>query len=384
MDLIFIVLGVALLTGIAGMTWLFPLLAGCFSHNRVSPFPALRDSLRRKRYAPSIAVLIPVHNQAKELACTLKSILEAAACARARFSFNFAIYVAADGCSDQTAKIAAEMGVNSLISKERCGKWKTICKLIDHCPGSDWYFLADAGVIWPPDFLSEILPDLGRDELMAISPAYRNPSGGLLERFLWKLESHFKQLESGSGGPVSVHGATVAYRAKELLPALRLLGVQGWLNDDVVVPLTLRAMNRDKKILYCNDIEVYEFPRPQAKPEFGRRKRMAIGNAQWIMNLWWPLWRINFPVALTASRRVFRLFWAYWAGIMLALPLIIILADMSWEVSLLAVFSLALLGVMAARSLAFQSLAGGAAASLMAPVYLLNKRTKEEDLRLWS
>src|SRR5438309_1521729 len=80
---------------------------------------------------------------------------------------------------------------------------------------------ADAGIEWPDDFLVQIVPLALRPELMAIAPSYRVPDAGTFEKLVWGIERHFKRIESALGGPVTVHGATVAYRRAELVEAFK-------------------------------------------------------------------------------------------------------------------------------------------------------------------
>jgi len=195
---------------------------------------------------------------------------------------------------------------------------------------SDWFIFADAGVCWPKNFLLEIIPYFRVRSVMAVAPTYYNPNGSALEKCVWWFECHLKEWENTSGGPISVHGATICYRREELLATLSALNNHEWLNDDVVLPLKMRDLFSDRKICYLPNLAVYELPRIVRQAEFGRRRRMVFGNIEWIKKLWIPICRTNPAIALLAMRRIFRLFWAYWVLLSVAAVFLFIRFDMTW------------------------------------------------------
>ncbi len=308
------------------MTWLFPGIA------RLLTFRAL--PLASRQLIPSglpaaatdpmeIAVLIPAHNDEKNLERTLNSVARAIRAAEQAASpgqaLKFRVQVGADGCQDATVAVAHRHGAGVLESSANIGKWRILARLVDRVPEARWVVLADAGIQWPEEFLVRLSPLFSRPELMAIAPTYRAPDAGRLESLLWGAERHFKTLESALGGPVTVHGATVLYRRAELQQALRTLGDTAWLNDDVVVPLTLRALFPDQQIRYEPGLAVYDELRtpqvaaPDARREFARRRRLVCGNIQWIRQILPALWGRNRLVFVLALRRVFRMLWAWWS-----------------------------------------------------------------------
>ena len=293
--------------GILGGTILFPMLAalmGKSSQRNASP-----------RHHPShVAVLIPAHNEEDLLPVTLTSIQSALTELHKYSACTFRIIVGADGCTDSTEALSARMGAEVVSMPSKTGKWGTISALIRTCSETDYVILADCGVEWPQDFLTRLLPLLRNEDVIGVAPTYRNDTSGIIEKIVWGTERTIKQIEAKSGGPVSVHGATVCYRTEELCRALDFLSQHQWLNDDVVIPLTLRALYPTKRIEYGLSLTVAESAKPPSNggSEFRRRRRLVLGNIQWITLLWGPIWRINRIAALLACRRVFRLLWAYW------------------------------------------------------------------------
>lgn len=291
------------------MTFLFPLIAAIMSvkpqrTNSASPTPQ------------EIAILIPAHNEEATLPITLKSITEAISAVGTISPCRFRILVGADGCTDKTETTALGMGAEVLVMPSQIGKWGTISALVEKYRESHWTVLADCGVEWPRDFLVKLLPLLSREDVIGVAPTYRNDASGLVERVVWGTERAIKMIESKCGGPVSVHGATVCYRTKELSLALRSLSDRHWLNDDIVIPLCLRALYPTKKLEYAANLIVNDNSstyRPASR-EFIRRRRLVHGNIEWIRHLWGTIWKQNFVVGILASRRVFRLLWGYWAA----------------------------------------------------------------------
>src|ERR1035437_1571724 len=124
-------------------------------------------------------------------------------------------------------------------------------------------------------------------------------------------------METACGGPVSLHGATVAYKTSLVKEALVHLGDRPWLNDDVVIPLTLRALSPEGIILYPVG-QVRDAGAELDRPDLGRRRRILQGNLQWVRSLLWDSCRRNPVAGMVAGRRLFRVLWAYWVACFIA------------------------------------------------------------------
>ena len=376
----YLLLGVGLI-GLIGMTLLFPCLAGLYCY-----FFGKKNATGRVRLgsASSISILIPAHNEQESLDGTLRSITESIACAKSNFpSTDFVVRVGLDGCSDGTEQIASRFGCDVVSTETSRGKWKTLHALIERSSESEYVVLADAGVIWPNNFLSLAVSKLTSMDLVALAPTYRNPSRGLLESLLWSVERSLKDIEAHSGGPVSVHGATIIYDTKAVLQAFEKVSHTTWLNDDVVIPLVVRALNPSRKLLYCPELGVADADHAvfgdTQHGEFGRRRRMVIGNVQWMRRILPILWQASTVVGLLSLRRVFRVFWAYW-GLACACALAILFGH---------AFGLAALTIFAALFVACAAMAShrigsirrifdAAGASLMAPYYFCRLSSSTE------
>ncbi len=294
----------------------------------------------------SVELLVAAHNEEKVIALTLRSLQAAVErfTKSAASPVEFKITVGLDHCTDSTALAVATFALSSSLSIETignpgaAGKWRILSRLIKQS-SADWVALVDSGSIWESDLLTAAMPHMRDGAVMGVAPSYSTSHGGAAEGLNWKLEQFLKKLENHSGGPVSVHGASVLYRRATLLPALAELGDTLWLNDDVVIPLTLRMQNPALNIAYLvhptrpafvSDCGITS----EIGVEYRRRRRMVAGNIQWIRSIFIPGFFNNFAVTLIASRRVGRVFWAYWAlslalGSALALMALLARTDLS-------------------------------------------------------
>lgn len=376
------------LSGFFAMTWLFPVIARVlirFSGGVVARQYQVAAKVVPIKRPVKCVILLPAHNEEKAIGKTLDSINRAI-----RFAKTIDLYIGidvvlgADACTDATAQVANEKGAWVIAFSTPLGKWQVINILSKAHNYSDYVILADSGVLWPETFIVEVLSTFSGAEVMGVAPTYSNPRAGIIEEFLWKIERHFKNLESAAGGPISVHGATVAYRGREFRKALAVLENDQWLNDDVVVPLLMRAQNPLKRIVYKPGLAVEDQLSSSATAknkgsEFPRRRRMALGNVEWIRNFLLEVWLGNWIAGLLAMRRVFRLFWAWW-GLCLASACLLAtyptLQQLGLGIGLWMSFGvIALVGY---RIGAVKRLIESAVVSLMVPVYLLTGQCRKE------
>ena len=359
--------GIAAVLGILSMTWLWPAVARV-----VWRLEGSRRSLRPPQ--PGIrrlAILIPVHGDPIGLRQTLDTITRAVSVAEERFPhLRCSITVGIDGASDSLREVARARGCATIESTECRGKWHTLRDLLKATPNAECVALVDAGSLWEDDLLLSVLPHFRRREVVGVAPSYDNPTGGVVERVLWAFERHLKRLEDGAGGPISVHGATVFYRGRHLRRVLRRLGEGRWLNDDVVIPFQLRAAHPSFRIRYLDDVAVHDGPAtvttPGASaPDFGRRCRLVLGNVQWLRTVVSGQTPGALTVRLLALRRLTRLFWAWWL-LLAGIPVLVLLGGKTGWGGIATVLILGALVAMLVRALTT-----AAAASLLAPLYLL-------------
>lgn len=278
----------------------------------------------------SIDVLVAARNEETLICQTLSSL----ASAKKQFLGNnqfplglqpqIRIQVGVDHCTDRTEELALQWaagnGVDLFVTTnpDQPGKWNMLQHLISQS-NADWIALVDVGSVWDPALFTAAKSHLYNTKVLGIAPSYRAIHSSVLESLNWKLERFIKSIEARAGGPVSVHGATVLYRREHLLKALQELKNDFWLNDDVVIPLALRIQSPLLRLVYLSKNDgrawITDFGvKSETGIEFGRRKRILLGNLQWIRKFYGKAIRTNAVVGITASRRVFRVFWAYWVS----------------------------------------------------------------------
>ena len=281
-----------------------------------------KGSLKISSPRLSLDILIPAHNEATLISKTLCSIAYATEKLRGH-QLDVSIVVGLDHTTDQTLNrihhfiYFQNTDVSCVANTGRQGKWNMMKQLVAQS-SADWVALVDSGSIWDESILREAVPHFFKERTVGVAPSYRPANAGLLERLNWSLERTLKSIESSAGGPISVHGASVFYHRESLVKALNVLNGTHWLNDDVVIPLTLRTLSPEKNLVYLAKnsagnawVSDLGIKRNDHASDVRRRRRMIFGNLQWIRDLFISACRADLTVGLIASRRVFRTFWAY-------------------------------------------------------------------------
>ena len=270
-----------------------------------SPF---RGFIRnRERLSPprSVAILIPAHNEEKLLLKTIDRVKASIAFSKADVKVE--LMVGLDACSDGSQRIMESAAISYRTCAYR-SKWRTLVAMVEDT-SCEWVGFVDVGALWSRALFKKSVSLMAYPSVMGVAPSYTTEQG-LFARFFWRIEKAIKNLENASGGPVSVHGASVFYRRKELLAALGQLKDRAWINDDVVIPLTMRSMYPSKSILYMgrqrDECYVEDLGIIEPSRRITSRKRMALGNVEWIRGLFLATFLRSPLVGVVALRRVFR------------------------------------------------------------------------------
>ncbi len=293
------------LSGLSLATWLVPVLVVAFHGVK-----SRRDS--RRELLSSLDILIPAHNESETLPKTIRTLLAAKRSSGNLFPGGIQIHV---GLSNWTGPDAlhASQGSDRVLHIPESGKWTALVQLVENSR-AQWIALVDSGSLWPPNLLIQLEDHFRDSQVMGISPRYSPSGDSIFNKLFWWFEAQLKSLENSGGGPVSVHGATVFYRRNDLQAVLPYLAARTWMNDDVVIPLTLRTHHQTKKIIYRNDVAVFDLPDKVINHEPHRRRRILFGNAQWVRHLFPEVVRKNPLVAFISLRRIFRMMWAWWVA----------------------------------------------------------------------
>ncbi len=267
---------------------------------------------QNSRQPLSLSVLIPVFRDPQGLARTLRSIEKAREFPERAALKSIQIWVGIDGHCPECEQVAEAYGVNTCRASENQGKWRTLQRLLRYSESSDWIAFVDAGVEWSENLLVNCSQFLHLQDVMGIAPSYRITNSSLLNKLLWWIEASIKRGENFLGGPISVHGATVLYRRPELVKTLQELGNMSWINDDVVIPLVMRTIFPEGKIIYQGSMIVHDVDNNEETDSTRRRLRLALGNCQWIKWLYPKIWQRNRSIGILALRRIARVLWIWW------------------------------------------------------------------------
>jgi glycosyltransferase involved in cell wall biosynthesis len=291
------------------------LLAGVFLNKKISiksaEFPA---------NLPKIAILIPAHNEAKKLGNTLFSIENELL----KNGWFANVQIGLDSCNDESVSVLENLRDSlthlkiQVFSVQFRSKWLTLKSLLSSVSlETDWVLLVDAGTSWREGLLTQMLPYLQNNLVMGVAPAYEIEGASRLTKLFWQVERSLKSIENLAQGTVSVHGATVAYRARHLGVAFAKLAEDPFKNDDVILPLSLRIFFPAQSIHYLKQAVVFDRAQMEDlrfKTQLIRRKRMVLGNLQWIRWFCAESFRVSVPFSVwaVALRRVLRPFWVWW------------------------------------------------------------------------
>ena len=288
-----------------GMTFLFPLTAvflNLFSRKKTDQIQYGQNF--------SIDVLIPAYNEEDVIAVTIESVRKAVArLSKEMPNVRSKIIVNLDGPKDRTAEIVNKFADITVLNRgKNLGKWATLEELALRSE-ANWSAMIDCGTLWPEDFLVKLIKNIATDDAIGFGPGYFQEKSGALEKLVWWQERVLKKIENLAGGPITLHGATMVFRTDILKKCFAVLHGYNWFNDDVVLGLTARKYG---KINYLgSSLRISDCGFKRDAKEYNRRKRMLLGNVQWIKKLF-PSLLFGYPaIAALALRRIFLVFWIY-------------------------------------------------------------------------
>ncbi len=254
---------------LAAYTWiLYPLLLmllGALLKQRDGITPATR-------YAPSVMLLITVHNEEQALAAKIENSLQL------RYPNRLLdIVIASDGSTDRTVEIAgrfvaqhSNVFLHSLPGKN--GKSLTQNEAIRRS-NAEIIVFTDADTVLRPDFIEKVVRPFSDSRVGCVAGrlVWRNPGessisqGGSLywrfENFLWRLESRLGLLAWASG-------ACMAVRRDLFKPMEPQYG------EDCVVPLDI--VSQGCQVLFAREAIAFEYRIAEPSAEFRARVRMTL------------------------------------------------------------------------------------------------------------
>jgi len=277
--------GFPMLTGVKFAFWLcialvgfayvgYPLLMAMLARTR--RVPENREALPLE--APSVDVLLVVHNGADLLAAKLANLASLDYPAgRLRIS------VACDGCEDRSEEIAREFtgaDVRVFAFPERRGKSACIGEVLP---------LLEADIVLFVDVRQRVEAQAAKRLVAALSdPAIGAASGELILETdggygrgidaYWRYEKLIRRLESASGSLIGVTGALYAAK-RTAIPQVP----PGIVLDDMWIPLSIAAGG--KRVVFEPEARAYDHAPTDPYLEERRKRRTLAGNYQ-LLHLW--------------------------------------------------------------------------------------------------
>lgn len=234
---------------------------------------------QRRDITPFVSLLIPAYNEEAYIEAKLQNSL-----ALEYPKDRLEIVVASDGSTDRTNAIVEgyrDRGVRLLAMQENIGKAAMLNRTVPLVEGEIVVF-SDTSSELEPDALRILMQRFADARVGCVSGLYRLKAGSDLraqgEGIYWRYETFIKQQESRLHSILGAHGAFYAIR-KPLFS--RLEG--GSINDDYLIPM--RIVEQGYRAVYEPEAKSWEQEVASVEGEFARRRRIAAGNCQQIVQL---------------------------------------------------------------------------------------------------
>ena len=234
---------------------------------------------RRTACIPSVSLLIPAYNEEAHIEAKLRNSL-----ALDYPKHRLEIVVASDGSTDRTNEIVERFrshGVTLLAMRDNIGKSAMLSRVVPLLHG-DIVVFSDVTSELVPDALRTLMRNFADPHVGCVSGVYRLKSAtdlrGAGEGLYWKYETFLKRHESRLHSILGAHGAFYAIR-RGLFQALNSTSI----NDDYLIPMHIVA--HGYRAVYEPAAVAWEQELASVEGEFARRRRIAAGNCQQMVEL---------------------------------------------------------------------------------------------------
>ena len=237
---------------------------------------------RGDREPPTITVIVPVHNEERFIGAKIRN------CASLDHSAgSIEFVVVCDGCTDSTAKYAAEaiagLGAAAclfrlVVHTVNRGKVCVLNEAISNC-GSQLVALTDASAALSPDALKRAARAFEDPDMGFVTGAYSVPGAAPTQQSYWRYQTEVKRREAKLGSPIGAHGAFYVFRREAWRPC-----EPDTINDDVILPM--RIVERGYRGLYDRAISIAETEVDRPADDLRRRERLGAGAIQQALRLW--------------------------------------------------------------------------------------------------
>ena len=248
-----------------------------------------REPIRRAGIPP-VSLLIPAYNEEAHIEAKLRNSL-----ALDYPKDRLEIVVASDGSTDRTNAIVERFrsrgvrpstkdfggGVKLLAMRDNIGKSAMLTRTVPLLRGEIVVF-SDVTSELEPDALRSLVRNFADSRVGCVCGLYRLKGAkdlrGEGEGLYWTYETFIKRQESRLHSILGAHGAFYAIR-KVLFQGLEGTAI----NDDYLIPM--RIVARGARAVYEPSAVAWEREVASVGGEFARRRRIAAGNCQQIVEL---------------------------------------------------------------------------------------------------
>ena len=234
---------------------------------------------RCKNITPMVSLLICAYNEEAHIEAKLRNSL-----ALDYPKDRLDILVASDGSTDRTNAIVqrfAPEGVKLLALRGNVGKSAMLGRTVPLLRGEIVVF-SDASSELEPQALRELVRSFADPRVGCVSGLYRLKGGKDLraegEGLYWRYETFLKRQESRLHSILGAHGAFYGIRN-----ALFWHLSESSINDDYLIPM--RIVEQGFRAVYEPHAVCRERELASVEGEFARRRRIAAGNCQQIVEL---------------------------------------------------------------------------------------------------
>ena len=234
----------------------------------------------RQPIAPVVSLYIPAYNEEAHIEAKLANSL-----ALDYPAGRLEIIVASDGSTDRTNALVRRYdsrGVKLVAMRDNLGKAAMLGRTVPLLSGELIVF-SDASSELEPDALRRLVANFADPRVGCVSGLYRLKGDGADlraqgEGLYWRYETFLKRQESRLHSILGAHGAFYAIR-KSLFATV---GAQA-INDDYLIPM--RIVAQGYRAVYEPSAVAWEREVASVDGEFARRRRIAVGNCQQIVEL---------------------------------------------------------------------------------------------------
>ncbi len=234
---------------------------------------------KQRDITPTASLLIPAYNEEAHIEDKLHNSL-----VLDYPKERLEIVVASDGSTDRTNAIVESFrarGVKLLAMRGNLGKSTMLGRTVPLLHG-DIVVFSDTSSELEPDALRQLVRNFADPRVGCVSGLYRlkstNDLRGEGEGLYWKYETFLKNQESRLHSILGAHGAFYGIR-RALFQHLS----ESSINDDYLIPM--RIVDQGFRAVYEPRAVCWERELASVDGEFARRRRIAAGNCQQIVEL---------------------------------------------------------------------------------------------------